>query len=56
MLGKIEQNFFNLYIAPTCGRPAGLDTPSPYCHILSHIHLPSPLTVDVVYGRPLITL
>ena len=41
-------------LAPTCGRPTGLDTPSPYCHTLSHIPLPPPpLTADVVYGRPL---
>ena len=41
-----------------CGRPTDLDTPSPYCHILSYILLPPPpppLTADVVNGRPLVT-
>ena len=51
-LGQKIQYQLNDILASTCGRPTGLDTPSPYCHILSHIPLPPPpLTVDVVYGR-----
>ncbi len=40
MLLNLNDFFENLTL--TCGRPTGLDTPSPRCHTLSQIPLPPP--------------